>query len=1063
MPIRCPRRLLFLLPLLFLLTICAACGDRSSGQPLPTAPGSIALHGVVNDGPIAGAVVYLLRRADEQIVAACGPGGHARCETRSDPEGRFSFEIRKELVLENLFALSIGGQDRETGVDFTDLEMRSPLELFSGGEALIVISPVTSLLAGPLGTGQTVEEAQRRVREWLALPVAADLAAPPSADLELLRRSLLLTKIAIELKGEELTATPFTLLAEHSGQAVTPLLAADGTLDLSTLTALGLAEAVQQRIVALYQRMASEEGEPLAGIFMQEELVQALTIILQRMLGEAVPSCPHSIENLRTIANRMLVAASPEGIPLGGIIPQRLARYVLFSYGLHTAEPFSLPPAEFALLLEGLSSDPLIPDLAQSKTLYSVAAPLLAEELPGDDNDKRIAYYYGSDQSHLHQAEKLLGLVFDDAINDDLMVKIVKGKTAAGLLAEAHTIITTQIFQSEAKANAWRAYGNVLLKSGRKNEAIEALSSARDLYISVIEAKGKASASSTDTFNLQATAASLRKAGDLDGALQVLDYLAEVARTMSSNTLGRLLVGTWLVADEYIAAGDLAAAGPVVDELDKLAADFPANLVSGVWTYRQRVFYLIETAKRYADLGRRSEVLAIHQYLEGLRAADGFQNFTGAESWAWIPAQVETLYRSGHVQEALALAHSIPESYVDAAGNTKTGLPYQRSAFKQVVTYQALSGNMEAALAMVDTYFTADEDRIEALTYFASNKKGAYIGLALINAGRYAEARLALQRAEVLLTALSRTTDQARYTDLLQRGYLKIADLYMMMGDAEASALLQQAETVIEQFTGVNFIVDGLVELALAHRQLGQPQEGRNLLELAYLWVASVASASKAEDAALLYEALLKAWLIFGDLPQALAASDEFLHWSRAIHLPQLTYLGSGHDDAASKEVDFLLRGGNYLLRAGQRDAALAVLAEAEATAELIYTEAARLGKYIYPKPVANPTRNHIIGGYAKARAYRQALALAISLPYTSNRNDAIHYLANTYAERDDFPATWVASIDSDGDGRPDFFHPLASVQDIAASGLVLDDDCDGDGIADRIDARPLYPDDVSW
>jgi hypothetical protein len=232
------------------------------------------------------------------------------------------------------------------------------------------------------------------------------------------------------------------------------------------------------------------------------------------------------------------------------------------------------------------------------------------------------------------------------------------------------------------------------------------------------------------------------------------------------------------------------------------------------------------------------------------------------------------------------------------------------------------------------------------------------------------------------------------------------------------------------------------------------------LLELAVTWSDTTAPIlNNAEGAALLYEALVKAYLKIGDEDSSSAAVIPFLEWSRAIHLPGGVYTGTAHDDLAGKEVDCLLRGAEYLVSTGYRDEALAVLAEARATADLIFNATARVTKYIYPKPVANPIRNHLIGGYADARAHTQALALATTLPFSANRNDAIHYLANAYADRNDFPGFWLASIDTDGDGKPDFFNPLASTEDIAASGLVLDDDTDGDGIPDASDARPLYPD----
>ena len=48
-----------------------------------------------------------------------------------------------------------------------------------------------------------------------------------------------------------------------------------------------------------------------------------------------------------------------------------------------------------------------------------------------------------------------------------------------------------------------------------------------------------------------------------------------------------------------------------------------------------------------------------------------------------------------------------------------------------------------------------------------------------------------------------------------------------------------------------------------------------------------------------------------------------------------------------------------------------------------------------------------------------------------------------------------IAFVDTDRDGKPDFFLPSAKPEQITASGLTLDDDIDGDGIKDDTDLLP--------
>ena len=1062
---------------LFLLSLAGCGGDESyiSSRSSATVPFS----GVVEDGPISGAKVSL-RDKEGTPYPLYDSQNHTNYEIKTDASGKFSLEVNAGLDPSALSVVAVGGVDSATGMDFHNIEMRCPYELFQG-----VVSPVTTLVSALNAQGFTYAAAETRVREWLALPDNINLMSSPATSLDLQRRTLLLSKIAIELK----TAQPLQAISVKTATPGTSLLTDEGTCNpavLSTLFPLSTDNEKIERISRLQELLDDlnfeiNTPEDAFAIFKREEINQLFDNNFRERLELSPPFAENYQKNIKVLTEKILLAAGEEVFLLVNPIPQRLFRYVYFTYlpsdptssdplkKLSPQEKLLLDPLEFAKILTSgsvaLENDPLIALLARSRVPNGVETPLLWDELPGNDNPRRVAYFYGSDVSPHYRAEQLIGKVFDDNINDFVLLEIVKGKANAGLIAEAQDVIPTQIVQTEYKADAYRAIGDALIDFGRMAAARESLVQAFDLYRKVIDGPRLAADAGRDAIRLQETAGAFRKAGYLNDAETVLLYLSQVADKLVSNTnaYSSLLVATWSVADVYIADGDLAAATPVVDSLYTSALKHPPTLITGsvVMTYKWRIYYLVETSKRYAALGNRDKVQEIYSKIQNLRTSDGYQNLTGADSWGYIPGLVGSLFFVGETEQAQVLANSIPESYSNALGKVTSGVAIRTSAFKIVASYEAQLGSLDTAFGYVEAYLSKPEDKLEALTYFAANKGVKYIGMNLINAGRFDEARIVLTKAEEFLAGMTQTTDQNRYTYLIKYGYVKLADLYFMIGDVnKAAALLLQAQGVIDQISGVKFVVDGLIDIALGYQQIGQPVVSLTLLQTAGERVDAIAGAALVlpKDMALLYEALIKAYLQIGDNYHAYGKIPPFLQWTYDIHTPGFTYTGTSNDDLASTEVDYLLRAAKYMVSLGHRDEAISILDEACITADSIYDPSKHLKKYI-EDPIRYPSANHIVGGYANAGNYNQSLDLALGIADTTSRDQAIEFLAIFSMSRDDFPETWVASIDSDGDGKPDFFNPLASADEIAASGLIRDDDSDGDGIVDTLDIRPLFKD----
>ncbi|MEJ2699692.1 MAG: hypothetical protein P8Z70_08550, partial [Desulfuromonadales bacterium] len=961
----------------------------------------------------------------------CGKTGTGRCETGSGSDGSFSFTVPEGDLPSDVFVAAIGGRDGQTGLDLTDLEFRAPMAMFPEPESTVTLSPVTTLVSARLEGGAPLEQAEADVRRFIGLGAGLPLGARPSDDLDLEKSCLLLSKVALELKGNG-EKKPFSRLSGSISSSNS--LVVDGVVNSEVLAAMGLGADAQERVSELYTALRDAGGE-LAAAFRREEIIQGISETLAAMVQDSGSFNPYDLayrQDIGLLADEILQAAGDNVIPLGGVVPQRLARYVLFAYNLASPENFQLDPSDFENLLSReesgktllLENDPNIAKLAATNALYSVSVPLLPEELPGNDNQKRLEYYYNSDLSHLYQAEKVIGSVFDDSLSDSVMLEIVKGKAEGGLLDDARTLIETQIFQTGAKGDGYLEYAQSLIKAGKFDLALSALQQAEALYKKIIEAEGAANISKDDVGNLQRLAASYRKAGDLDASRAVLDYLGDLSTYITGYiAYGRLVTGTRDVADAYLNAGNLSEAAALVDSMLDFSRSIPPNLLGGYSFYGLRVYFLVETAKRYAILGDRQKVEEIYSLIQALRTDDGLQNLTAGETWPYMPNLVEVLYQVGDTQEALALADSIPATYQNYLGATRSGEVYQKKAFKLVATFEALNNGLDSALAVIDEHFTLDTDKIEALTYFALNKETEYVALA--------------------------PSDRDRYVNMIQLGYVKIADLYHEAGDdLSAADLLSRAESVASGLTGAENIVDGLRDIAMGYYQLGNAAQTASLLNLAVGETDAIAAQLAPLDSAGLYKKLIQAYLDVY-MPQVISPIvGSYVAQSRAIFDPSGSYAGTDHDTLAGYEVDNLVQAAGYYATIGEETEGSDLLAEATADAEQIFTASKAVTKYL-----------EIIDGYTRVGDFDSALALANSLPYAADRYRALQAIAQDFAQRDDFPDTWVASVDTDKDGEPDFFNPLATAADISASGLVLDDDSDGDGIPDTRDARPLYKD----
>jgi hypothetical protein len=1054
MPLQTARILLFITVLHL-----AACGGGSSSEVRqPTPADTLNISGIVVDGPIAGARVEIRNSEDNSIAASCGIGGRSRCETLTDEKGLFFLHLGSSADLSSLRFVATGGQDTHTGVDFSEISLTADFDQFDDPEERIAITPITTLFSHRRRIAPQ-EDTDSWIRSQLALPDGLNLADLPEVHPTLAERSMILTAIAKETAGEK---DGFAAMAK-----IPALFNADGTLRGEALPQenLGLEPETLAHIKALEDALSKASPEQWGDVFQHRELQRSLVEELRSMLQDDSldPSDfenPLFLKNIDRLVTDIRGACAPQLISLTDLTLQRIARYVFFSYGLLGMEDFLQSEESFRQRLErsrgdeliSLVEDPEIIGLANSRARHQTSVPLRQSQLL-DTEARRIEYYVNSDASRFYQAERLIAGVGDAVLNDEIMSSLANGKARFGLFEDARAIADTQIVQPEVRGKTYLSLARRMIEKGREADAFLVLNLAEQEFLRIIETKGIAFIENSDTQNLQQLAANYRKIEAEEEAWNILDLLEQAVPHLNTTTLfGRLIVGTWEIADQYLEREQFDEARPMVDSLLSLAMRCPPNDTNGHLFYKARVFYLTETAKRYAELGDVTQVEEIYQIINDLRENDGLQNLTRNETWFYMISLVETLYSLGLNQQAMDLALSIPDSYENYRGFTMSGAFYRASAMKAVTASIALENGIDAAGQFMAENLTDPHDQIEAWTYMAGNKQRAYTAQQAIEQQFFDLAQQALLRARGLVAQLEETTERNHYRYAIQYGYVKLADLaWEAQAPVLAQELIDQALAAAEQLNEAQYRVTALIDIAEIQRLVGQPEAADLSLQNALQFTLG----NPGEDAIDLQELILEAFSDFAE-----NTLTTYIDTARGLFTQGQNYTGTEHDDLAELEARSLIYAANLISRftgtdAAMRPWALELLDEAREVAELIYVSATRISVYISD----DERKDHLIDGYAQARDFDTAIEMARSLPYRGERNLALKTLASLYSEWDDLPHTDLASVDTDGDGRPNFFNPNADPEAAAAQGLELDPDSDGDGIPDEEDYRPLYYD----
>lgn len=1033
-----------LLSLVFLLIACSS-GDSSSScgstncNDLVTSTNN--LSGNVIDPEIVDATVQIISTIDNLTAYVCDDSGIGICEEISDSNGFFNFKFNKNLDLSKYEIITNGGYDKRTGMHFDGVSLKAPLQMYTQGNDFNV-TPITSLVATAIRNGYSYETALNTIQNFLQFDSPDLLLLNPIENELLLKKSIILSIIINELK-ENHTDSLFTIIYE-----TTSLFNTDGSINSFALEELIVNPAVVKEIISAEEILNS--NVPVDDMFasIKKNLLKSLLAkYIYNSFENVDINNAQYLTNLNSLTDALFEAISEYIIPLDGLGAQRMVRYVFFYNNIESFSDISSKnySSQFSLL----SSDPTIAEFLKTLSNIDVKVPLLFSDMLHQTNIAMLEYYYNSNLSNLYKAEKVITYVRDNNVNDEVMLSVAIGKANAGFYNEAISLIDNSIYQSVYKADAFRLLANIFIKLERNADATFYLNKAFNLYKLIIESKGFANITSNDISDLIDITVSYVKAQNISMADEVIGYFEGLKIYADDVTsYGYLFIGLKNIVDTFIGYPNINN-NYIVDEdlinlelgnyfiikMYEIANDYVPNESRGIYDYKAKIFALAETSLRYAHLSDIQKVVEIYNIVKLIRENDGFpENQTAKNTRYYMQYFVSSFINVGLREDANTIIDELVSYFKDIA-------------MYSIITDEILNGDMELAFSMVED-FLYDQDKVTSMTFEGYKHFASYL---LIDHNLFDKAVLVIDKVvEIIDNSRVYGIDRFDYINLIEHGFFKTAHLFSVAGDIDKATIsLVKAKAVTDNFSDLEYISLAYRGIAIGYtpgNYNGYYQNNNIISALQILSDLEDIINNRGLD-------VLDFVTHTSDLIQAYIIMEDYSNSLRLLNIitdsVNLISSDSSEYSEIEDEIKSLILTSKLYVDSDAAIHALPLLKNAYSLIKLLPENMQTVNFFNNGKG--------LIDGFVYSGNYADAIIVANSLGFTDSRNDALLYIADKFSFKDAFHNTWVASVDTDKDGRPDFFHPLATSTDIAASGLILDDDCDGDGILNSEDALPLW------
>jgi hypothetical protein len=1093
------------------LLFVGCSSDSNSGGYNPPSPSTYnTLRGIVSDPPIERARVELVYDNGSLIEAQCGVNSNAPCSVYSSTDGSFRLDIPKTFDADGTYLIAYGGRDTVYNIHLDKLIFTAPIAMFTpdatGDYNEIVISPLTSLVADMLLSNSiNIEDAADKVKNALNI-TNADIAMNPMNDSELLKAAYLVTKTA-QLKSEQDDYDPIGTLAGVL-TSTTDTLASDAVLDAVFGTG-AQADAMKLSIKNTAAAFAGFEGdadgmvEIIADSERYQLFAEAVNNVVFDMTDPAHPAVPSDFTAPAYLANVKLlydqVGSLVDVMPMNKFSANQMVKYILAFDGYFKDYNNYISGIGFPAKVTALFGTELANSLnyLSSENINAVSLPL---DTPLGDNSARARYYLSSNIDYNYIARGfidrlvLLGTA-DDALSDTVYDNIVVSYAKMGMQEKAFNLVKTNIRDSLARAAALSMGAYWAGTYGLIEGSVPLVAEAESILNSIRDGSAAMSASLASAYLDLALGYDMlmmpEKSGEIRGNLiNTVKTAANLTDVEKFTIIRSIFEGMNNLVDLSLYPNgqyklSIDTLDYVLDHIDDLPADVSSptnqryrhiNSLNNAMGYYHKNLHAMDESERSdtlvayvkSQIGKAFDKMIAYND-EGTTAASRFQtaykNSSGVLYWALGEAKMDeyyALYYSGlsaanklDYYKNLAVEVSKSKTITDAISTYETGNSFNSAAYTNLSDWVNI-------LAYTNIYTHGDgfaSAAIRRKDYAGAEEALTWITAKLDDAAAYfisQDAATVRSKLTIMIGGTSETNATTKMQDYSTAGYLKVVKLYgdIISSDAPQSikdnALTKAIEILgrAKDFTGQadNYIAKANAYAAIAgyYRIFGKTAD----MQSAYTLAHSVANLIEVTLSAPLdyfsfYNSLSMLTRFSGD-PNGKAVADKMYAQAKLIASDSVIV-----EADLRREVTSLITTADTYYRLNETGAAASALEDAIMAAKLIPTVTTKVTDF-----------TTIISKYAAIGmtdiAYEKTLELILTVP---ERNNAIAEIAKTLTSRNDFGYSPVAYVDTDKDGKPDFFIPGISQALIDRSGLELDDDTDNDGKFDTDDLTPFYAD----